>query len=165
LWGPIIRVNYDINCQNKFCVTKKMCFWKLCCVTFRNHMTLFVDIVFATWCIVVWWIGTSALQQCALVSWQDRLGMYSCSEESAASSMMVGDGGSRFLLNTSTYLDCSTLKTEKTSCSEMAHTHLSARHHRRETHQSHSVPVSRFFKYLNSHVGFVYCLAHFYIFF
>lgn len=91
--------------------------------------------------------------------------MYSCSEESAASSMMVGDGGSRFLLNTSTYLDCSTLKTEKTSCSEMAHTHLSARHHRRETHQSHSVPVSRFFKYLNSHVGFVYCLAHFYIFF
>lgn len=78
--------------------------------------------------------------------------------------MMVGDEGSRFLLSTSTYLDCSTLKTEKTGRSEMSHTYQSAQRHCRETHQSHSVPV-RFSKNLNSHVGLVYCLAHFYIFF
>jgi hypothetical protein len=48
--------------------------------------------------------------------------------------------------------------------SEMAHTYQSTQYHRYENLQSHSVPV-RFSKYLNSHVGLVYCLAHFYIFF
>ena len=151
-----------------------MCLWKLCCVTFQIHTALIVDFVFATWCIVLisrkkmmhcslvdWY---QCLQQCALVSWQDRLGMYWCSEENAASFIMVGDGGNRFLLNTSTYLDYSTLRTEKTSSSEMAHTYQSTQRHHCENHQSHSVPF-RFSKYFNSHVGLVYCLAQFYIFF
>lgn len=78
--------------------------------------------------------------------------------------IMVGDGGHRFLVNTSTYLDCSTLKTEKTGCSEITQSYQFTQCHCRENHQSHYVPV-RFSKYLNSHGGLVYCLAHFYIFF
>lgn len=85
-------------------------------------------------------------------------------KEGAASFIMVGDGGNRFLLNTSTYLDCSALKTEKTGSSEMEHTYQSTQHHHCENHQSHAVPV-RFSKYLNSYFSLVYCLAHFYIFF